>query len=463
MTGALLIRNGTVVTMDPERRIVANGAVCVRGSRIEAIGKSVDLDKAYPDVEMIDATGMLVIPGLIDGHNHPAHYLNKGLLDDMAVKQRWSTRLYPLEESMSDEEAYWGSLASFAEMIMSGTTCVADPGSFHTEATLKAATEIGIRAVVAPSVRDISDAIRPTHDQRNLTPDAIAAECEDLYGAWNGTADGRIRIWFGLRQAGNVSDELCGLIRDLAEKYNVGIHTHLAISAGENRMVEDRWGCRGIERFRRLELLRPNLYAAHMGAIEDDELEVVCDAGLKIAHCPSASMLGGFGCISHGRFPELIASGVTVSIGTDAGAISRFLDMVREMYLAACAHKDARADPEAMGAHKAFEMGTIDGARALMWDDEIGSLEPGKRADLAMVRTDSLEWQPRPDYNPVANLIYSASGASVDSVMIDGKFVMRGRRLLTVDERDLVFNVTKAATATRERAGVPEIRYWPVV
>ena len=137
-----------------------------------------------------------------------------------------------------------------------------------------------------------------------------------------------------------------------------------------------------------------------MGAIDENELEIVREAQVKICHCPSASMLGGFGCISHGRFPELVEAGVTVTIGTDAGAISRFLDMVRVMYLAACAHKDARVDPEVMGARKAFEMGTIDGARGLLWDDEIGSLEPGKRADLAIVSTNSLEWQPRPAQNP---------------------------------------------------------------
>ncbi len=464
MTEQLLIRNATIVTMDADRRIIADGALCVEDGRIAMVGKSDELEQAFSNVEMIDATGMLVIPGLIDGHNHPTHYLNKGLLDDMAVKRRWSTRLYPLEESMNSEEAYWGSLASFAEMIMSGTTCVADPGSFHTAATLKAAVDIGMRVVVAPSVRDVSDPVRPTTSGKHpSTPDRIAAECEELYDTWHNSAGGRIRIWFGLRQASNVSDELCGLVRDLAAKYNVGIHTHLAISESENRMVEERWGCRGIERFRRLGLLGPNLYAAHMGAIDENELEIVREAQVKICHCPSASMLGGFGCISHGRFPELVEAGVTVTIGTDAGAISRFLDMVRVMYLAACAHKDARVDPEVMGARKAFEMGTIDGARGLLWDDEIGSLEPGKRADLAIVSTNSLEWQPRPAHNPVSNLIYSSSGASVDSVMIDGQFVMRQRQLLTVDADDLITNVNKSARATRERAGVPEDSYWPVV
>lgn len=457
-----LIANATVVTMDRERRILSDGAVMVKDERVADVGKSADLRARYPDADLIDATDMLVIPGLIDGHNHPTHYLSKGLLDDMEVKRRWSTRLYPFEAGMIGEEAYWGSLGSFAEMIKSGTTCIADPGSFHTTATLEAARRIGIRAAVAPSMRDIDDYAASSRTGANRTAAVIADEAEALFKDWNGAEGGRIRIWFGLRQAVSVSDELCKRVVELAEKHDTGIHTHLAISKAENGNVEQRWGARGVERFRRLGVLGPRLYAAHMGALNEDEIATVAKADVKVSHCPSASMLGGFGCISHGKIPELVAAGVTVSLGTDAGAISRFLDMIRIMYLAACAHKDARLDPEVMGAHKAFEMATIDGAHALHWDDAIGSIETGKCADIVLVRTDSLEWLPRKWHNPVANLVYSASGAAVDTVMIDGRIVMRNRTLTVIDEDELKANVTEAARTARERSGIPEESRWPV-
>ncbi|MCW5773079.1 MAG: amidohydrolase [Rhodospirillaceae bacterium] len=457
MTGTL-ISGGTVVTMDRERRIIRDAAVHVESGRITAVGKAADLDSRYPDAERIDAGDMLVIPGLIDGHNHPTHYLSKGLLDDIELKRRWATRLYPFEAAVVGEEAYWGSLGGFAEMIRSGTTCMADPGSFHTAATLEAAKRIGIRAAIAPSMRDIDDYAAPG---TNRTPAAIADEADALFQEWHGAEDGRIRIWFGLRTALSVSDEFCRLVVGLAEKRDTGIHTHLAVTASENAGVQQRWGARGVERYRRLGVLGPRLYAAHMGALDESEIELVAKADVRVAHCPSASMLGGFGCISHGRIPELIDAGVTVTLGTDAGAISRFLDMVRVMYLGACAHKDARQDAEAMGAHKAFEMATIDAARALHWDSEIGSIEPGKSADIVLVRTDSLEWLPRKWHNPVANLVYSASGASVDTVMIAGRVVMRNRKLTTIDEDELKANLVAKAESARLRSGIPDEPRWP--
>jgi cytosine/adenosine deaminase-related metal-dependent hydrolase len=174
-------------------------------------------------------------------------------------------------------------------------------------------------------------------------------------------------------------------------------------------------------------------------------------------------MLGAFGCISHGKFPELVAAGANVAIGTDAAAISRFLDMVREMYLAACAHKDARADARVMGAHTAMEMATVNGAKALMWDDAIGSLEPGKCADLVLLDMDTLEWFPRPGLNPVANLVYSSGGHRVNSVMIDGNWVMQNRWLRTLDEDELKEMTQQAAREMLVQTGIPEAQRWPVV
>jgi len=457
-----LVLGGTVVTMDASRSIILDGAVAVCGARIAEVGKCETLESHYPDAERIDARGMLVIPGLIDGHNHPAHYLTKGLLDDIATPRRWATRLYPFDVSVDAEQSYWGSMGTFAEMIRSGTTCMADPGSYQPEATIKAAMDVGLRACITRSTRDMSDPMRPTPDDLNGSPEAAVRKVDDLFAEWNGAGGGRIRIWYGLRTSSNVSDELCRLVKSRADSRGAGIHVHLAVNPAETAEVQKKFGVRPVERFRRLGLVDANLYAVHMGALDDAEVELVVKSGMKVCHCASASMLGAFGCIAHGKFVELAAAGATLSLGTDAAAISRFLDLVREMYLVACAHKDVAIDAEVMGAHKAFEMATIEGARALLCADEIGSLEAGKRADLVLVRTSGLEWYPRPLLNPVANLVYSSSGEAVDSVMVDGQWLMRGRKLLTIDEELLKQKVMQNAAGAARAAKIPEEQRWPV-
>lgn len=458
-----LIAGGAVVTMDAGRRIILDGAVLVEGNRIARVGKASDLLPGCEadGTEIVDAKDCLICPGFIDAHNHPAHFLSKGLLDDIELSRRWATRLYPFDTGISGENCYWGSIGTFAEMLLNGTTCFNDPGGFHPAETIRAAERIGIRGVVTRSVTDLHDPNRPTPDSVMGSADEVVAMVERLHADHHGSADGRMRVWMGLRSSIATSDELCRKVAASAERLGVGIHVHLAVTPGETSQSLAKWGKRPVARFGDLGLLQPNLLAVHMGAVDRAEVDLLAGRGVMIVHCPSASMFGSFGCISHGFFPEMIAAGMTVGLGSDAAAISRFLDMVRVMYLAACGHKDARYDAEVMGAHKAFEMATIDGARALMWDDGIGSLEPGKLADITIVEMTGLEWQPRPLVNPVANLVYSSSGSAVRSVMVDGRWIVRDRKLLTINEAELREATRLSAEDALVRTGLPVETRWP--
>jgi 5-methylthioadenosine/S-adenosylhomocysteine deaminase len=453
LTAELLVTGGALITMDAQRRVIEDGAVAVRGAVIEAVGSRAQLERDYPGARQIGGSTAVVTPGLIDAHNHPIHYLSKGLADDLELSYRSYRHIWPFEAVLTDEEAYLSSLGTFAEMIRHGTTCFCDPGSYRPDAVARAAHDIGIRGVVTRESWDIPDPNAPV--AHTETVDEALGRGEEFIARWNGTADGRLRAWFSLVRPTHVSDALCTRTKARADALGVGIHGHLVASqtsdADTRRIVG---GNSAVGRYHDLGLLDANLCLAHLGWISPDELELLVAGEVKAVHCPSASMLGGFGVIAHGTFPEMCDAGLTVALGTDAGAISRFLDLVRVMYLAACAHKDARIDPTVLGAHAAFEMATVGGARALLWSDHIGSLEPGRAADIVVFETDGLDWHPNPLRNPVANLVYSASGSSASTVIIGGVPVMENRVLTQVDGDELLGRLDRTADEVLGRLGI---------
>jgi 5-methylthioadenosine/S-adenosylhomocysteine deaminase len=456
----LLVRGGTIATMDARRRLIGDGAVAITGATIVAVGKAADLEARFAPREVIDARSHLVTPGLIDAHNHPIHFASKGLADDLEYADRSHRHIWPYEMGLTEDEAHVNALATFAEGLRTGTTTFAAPGDLFPMAHARAAEELGVRACVARMAWDLHDPGAPPGTED--TTETALAKGEEVVQALRGRADGRLRGWFSLVRTWHVSDELCRRTKARADALGAGIHAHLNTMPYEQEQGLARWGMRSLARYERLGLLGPNLYLVHMGYTTVEEIPLLRQRDVKVVHCPSASMLGGFGCVAHGTIPDMVRAGVTVALGTDAGAISRFLDLVRVMYLAACAHKDARADPTVMGPHTAFEMATVAGARALLWDDQIGSLEPGKRADLVTFATDDLAWYPHPLRNPIANLVLSASGASCRTAVVDGRVLLRDGRLLTVDEPALREEVNRRQAAIFARLGFELTLRWPV-
>ena len=258
-----------------------------------------------------------------------------------------------------------------------------------------------------------------------------------------------------------MSDELCRGIKSLADRDGVGVHAHAAETPDENPIAITKYGKRSLARYRDLGLFDPNLYLIHMGHVSDEEIGWLTRHDVKVAHCPSASMFLGLGNFSTRMFPKMLNAGVTVSLGTDSASAGGHLDMVRVMALAAFGHRDIANDPQLVGAHKALEMATIDGAKACLWDAGIGSLEVGKLADMVLVDLDTLESHPGRD--PISNLVYSFTGKNVHTVIINGKIVMRDRELLTVDVTNLRKSLSAASNAWRERAGVSLPPRWPEI
>lgn len=471
----LLVQGGAVVTMNGRREIVQNGSVAIAGNTIVAVGKSEQVRHGHPDAELIDIPGGIITPGLIDAHNHPVDHLLKGLCDDVGQRFRMSQRMFPYEYELSEEEAYIASQGTFAEMLRHGTTCFCDGASVTPDAVAQAALDIGIRGIVARRCIDLTG---PHGCPVEGDAETVVGLASETVERWDGVEGGRLRARLDLDLPAAMSDELCTLVRDAATTHGVGIVGHLVgrrpgpSAPGGEHLIWDAPTSTAdalatqrnpdVIRYERLGLLGPELLLAHIGWLNEPDVEAFAEAQVRTVHCPSQSFLGGAGRVAHGTIPELVAAGVTVALGTDGAMISRFLDLVRVMYLAACAHKDVRVDPTIMGAHKAFEMATIDGARAIGLEQEIGSLEVGKRADLVVFETDELEWYPGNLSNPVADLVYNASGKAARLVIVDGRVLLDGA-LIAVDATHLAPELDRAAQSVFSRLGFSITPQWPIV
>jgi 5-methylthioadenosine/S-adenosylhomocysteine deaminase len=457
----LAIHHGAVVTMNPARDTLFDGAVAVRGNRIVAVGMTEAIKTRYKATRAIDAGGAVVMPGLIDAHNHPIAYLLGGMSDDVDVFTAVWKYLYTYEAVLTPEQTRSCARGNFLEMIKSGTTCFNDPGGYHVDEIGEAAVELGIRGILNRSTRD-----RATGGKSSVPAQAFESfeknleEAEAVVRRWHGAADDRIRAWFGLRNIFNVSDELIVAIRDLAQRYDVGVHTHAASVRGENEGVVEIYGKRSLRRYYDLELFSPRLYLAHGGFPDDEEAHWIKAHDVKIAHCPIAGMKGAWGIMENGMITKMLANGVCIGLGTDTNGAAGSLDMFREMLFAAIGHRESHRDPALVGPYKALEMATIDGARACLWERDIGSLEAGKKADIIIVATDGPEWT-HPGRDLVRKLVYCASGHSVDTVVIDGRVVMKNREILTVDEEAVKREVDEAGRAWLAKTGMAVACPWP--
>ena len=435
MSDSLLIKNATVVTMNADNRVFT-GDVFIEGERIAAVGSGL----AAGADETLDASGRVLLPGLVQTHVHLCQTLFRGAADDLALIDWLKRRIWPMEAAHTFDSLYASARLSIAEMIRGGTTSALTMETVrHTEAAFKAVEETGFRATVGKCMMDKGDDVPAALQEQTA---ASVAESLALLERWHNAAGGRIRYCFAPRFAVSCTKELLEQVARLARARGVIVHTHASENRDEVEMVERETGLRNLDYLNSVGLVAPFVVLAHCVQLSDGEMALLEQTGAHVAHCPSSNLKLGSGIAP---VAEMLERGISVTLGADGAPCNNRLDMFTEMRTAALLQK-ARRGPEALPALKALRMATIDGARALGLADEIGSIEVGKRADLILLNLDQLHTTPSPDV--VSTIVYAAQSTDVERVWIDGRVVLRDGRLTTMDEREVI------AAAHREMARI---------
>jgi 5-methylthioadenosine/S-adenosylhomocysteine deaminase len=461
--GEVLVTGGTVVTLDARRRIVRDGAVAIRDGRIVEVGKAAALEARYPGAERVSAVDRIVLPGFVDTHQHATQALAKGIADDCTFWQWCYERIFPYDGALTEDDVYWGALLVGMEAVRSGITCFADPGGPHPQAVARAVAEVGLRGVLSLHTWDRSPADRPVPDAvRTQGVDAAVAATRELMDAWDGQADGRIRISAAVRTLTNASPELLRAMLRLAQERDTIVQLHAAVNDDHNRWVQEETGYTPIHYLASLDALADRWLLAHCARIDDAEVDLIARHGVKVAHCPGSSYHSAYGAVAHGPVPRLIAAGATVGLGCDAVASNNRIDMFQEMFLVAGGQKDAHRVGTVFPAEQALEMATLRGADALLMADEVGSLEPGKRADLVLVDARAPSLTPTYDFSLVPNLVYCASKHDVMTVLVDGRVVLRDRQFPHLDEARVLREAQAAGERLMARLKLPVAPRWPV-
>jgi 5-methylthioadenosine/S-adenosylhomocysteine deaminase len=419
----LIIKSGTVVTMDGSRRVLEDGGIAVKDGRIVEVGITADIDRHYAAREVFEARGKVVIPGLINGHTHVPMTLFRGIADDLDL-QEWLTKyIFPAEaKNVTEDFVRVGTRLGLAEMIRSGTTTYCDMYYFE-DAIADETFKAGMRGVLGETVIDFPVADNKTYEQGLAYADRFVQK-------WRGNV--LIVPAIAPHAPYTVSEEHLKAARALSDRTGAPIVTHIEET---KREVDDSIKAKGaspIDYLNRIGFLNDRVIAAHVVWPTEEELGLLKKLGVGIVHNPQSNMKLASGVAP---VPEMLKLNLPVGLGTDGAASNNDLNVWEEMDTAAKLHKLISRDPKVVSAEEAFEMATIRGARALHLEKEIGSIEKGKRADLVIVDLDALNQTPY--YNIYSDLVYATKSADVRTVIIEGRVVMRDRKLLTLNEETI--------------------------
>jgi 5-methylthioadenosine/S-adenosylhomocysteine deaminase len=421
----LIVAGGTIVTMDGDKRILEDGAIAVKGDAIAAIGKRAEIEAKYAAPRRIRAEGKLILPGLINGHTHAPMTLLRGLKDDVTLEEWLTKYIFPAEaKNVTEDFVRWGTRLATLEMIHGGTTTYADMYYFE-DAIAEETKASGMRGVLGETVIDF-----PAPDSK--TPQQTLEYTERFLKKWKG--DAQIHASVAPHSIYTCSEKTLRDAAALARKYNAPILIHVAETKKERDESEAKNALTPAGYLDRLGVLGPDVVAAHCVWVNAEDEKLLAARGTGCVHNPSSNMMLASGVAPVG---ELRAAGVRLGLGTDGTAGSNNdLNMMEEMDLAAKLQKVTRMDPRALGAKDALEMATIEGARALHLEKEIGSLEAGKKADFIILGLDAPHAVPM--FDVYTQIVYALKASDVESVVIGGNVVMQNRRVLTLDEPKVI-------------------------
>lgn len=411
------------MTMNQERRLIENGAVAIQKSEIIALGTASEIAQKFTARQTISAQNKVVIPGLINTHTHIPMSLFRGISDDLDL-QEWLTKyIFPAEaKNVTEDFVRVGTRLGLAEMIRGGTTTYCDMYYFE-DAVADETAKAGVRGVLGETIIDF-----PVPD--NKTNAEAMAYAEKFINKWKKSP--LIVPALAPHAPYTVSTEHLNAIRKLSDKLNAPVVIHVAETQKEVSDVSKQYGLRPIAYLSKIGFLNNRTIAAHVIFANDEELEILKKFGVGIAHNPQSNMKLASGVAP---VPQMLSKNLPVGLGTDGAASNNDLNMWEEMDTAAKLHKVSSGDPKVVSAMQAFEMATIRAARALHLENLVGSIEAGKRADIAIVDFDSLHQTPR--FNVYSSLVYATKASDVRTVIINGRVVMLDRRLLTLDENDI--------------------------
>lgn len=450
------------ITVDASRRVIRDAAIAVKDGKFVAVGKSAEIERAWQAPSVLSGKGMVATPGLIDNHLHSSFSMARGLADESNAQAFLFEHMYPYEAVLSEEDVHTAVSLAATEMLRHGVTCFVEPGNYHPDATVRAVMATGMRMVMAVSCFDKNKSVT------GLIPDAMlesTARCiektEALFDQYPGAHKNRMTVSASFRGMNNSSDELILALKSIAERHGAILQTHACYSYLTHDASIVQFQKPEIERLDALGVLDERMLILHGGWLEPHEIALLAKRKPTVVCCPSSSIHNGYGNLKVGNHPELLALGVNVTLGTDH-ASSGTVDLVQEMRYCACGYKELRLNPRVMPPEQAIEMATVNAARGAGLAGRIGAVEAGMEADFVLFDATTTEWQPL--YNPVSNLVYSATGNTVKHVFVAGEQVVRDGRLTRIDEEALMREVASAARRITGRLDMKKMLKlrWPV-
>jgi 5-methylthioadenosine/S-adenosylhomocysteine deaminase len=443
----LLVSADWLLTMDAERRVLRDGAVAVDHGAIVDVGRTQDLVNTYQPRRTIHRREGLMHPGLIESHVHCVHHLIRGLIPDTWPHTREHELWLPFTLTITDQDEHDATLLASIEMARNGITTFSDMGGRSpVEVRAEAIRRVGLRAALSETIWD------DPPDPRLGSGDCAAslAKLQRFVDAlpW----DERATVWgaVNIPGMGRCSDDLLRESKALARDRGLVMAMHQSFADDDVASFESRTnGTAPIAHLDGLDLLGPDLTLVHVNRVTAEEVTLLTSSRTNVVHCPGASLRFGIGGSRHGRFPELVADGVTVGLGSDSSNFSDSFDILRQAYLCATIHREARGVVPTLTAAQALEMATVHGAHALGIGDRVGSLQIGKRADLVIHDTARAVW--RPLHDPINTLIYSAQSSAVDTVIVDGRIVVEEGNVVSLDEQHVSVEMQRAGQRILDR------------